>query len=357
MSFRLNELVQPLMALFLLVAIVVASFLVIAPFLVATLWAIIVVSATWDQFSWLSAKLGGRDGLAASLIVGLLMLFIMVPLVLASVEFAQQLTSLARELQQQIESGVWPELPQWLQNLPYAGEWLQTQWLAIQQQDMQVLAPLKGVIAPLAKIMLSMAGSFGAGMLMLLISLLISGVLYANGDTIHRWVLAFSRKVAPMEGARLLAVAHTTIRGVVNGFIGAAIAQGTFAWFGYAIAGVPHALSFGLATCLFSIIPGGPMLLALPAIGWLYQHGSVGWAIFVAIWTLFAVGSIDNVVKTLVIGRSSPLPIVLILFGVAGGAMSFGLLGVFLGPILLALAYALLKNWVISNDSSETFHQ
>jgi len=84
MSFRLNELAQPLMALLLLVAIVIASFLVIAPFLVATLWAIIVVSATWDQFAWLSARLGGRDGLAASLLVGLLMLFIMVPLVLAS---------------------------------------------------------------------------------------------------------------------------------------------------------------------------------------------------------------------------------------------------------------------------------
>ena len=351
MSFRLNELAQPLMALLLLVAIVIASFLVIAPFLVATLWAIIVVSATWDQFSWLSARLGGRDGLAASLLVGLLMLFIMVPLVLASVEFAQQLTHLARELQQQIESGVWPVLPLWLQNLPYAGEWLQIQWVALQQQDLQVLTPLKGLIAPLAKIMLSMAGSFGAGMLMLLISLLIAGVLYANGDTIHRWVLAFSHKVAPTEGARLLSVAHTTIRGVVNGFIGAAIAQGAFAWFGYALAGVPHALSFGLATCLFSIIPGGPMLLALPAIGWLYQQGSVGWAIFVAVWTLFAVGSIDNVVKTLVIGRSSPLPIVLILFGVAGGAMSFGLLGVFLGPILLALVYALLKNWVSVDEN------
>lgn len=350
MSFRLNELTQPLIALLLLVAIVMAAFLVIAPFLVATLWAVIVVSATWAQFSWLSAKLGGRDGFAASLVVSLLMLFIVVPLVLASVEFAQQLTNLARELQQQIESGVWPALPLWLQNLPYAGEWLQTQWVGLQQQDLQVLTPLKGLIAPLAKIMLSMAGSFGAGVLMLLISVLIAGVLYANGDTIHRWVLAFSHKVAPTEGARLLSVAHTTIRGVVNGFIGAAIAQGAFAWFGYALAGVPHALSLGLATCLFSIIPGGPMLLALPAIGWLYQQGFVGWAIFVAVWTLLAVGSIDNVVKTLVIGRNSPLPIVLILFGVAGGAMSFGLLGVFLGPILLALVYALLKNWVAIDD-------
>jgi len=352
MSLRLNELVQPLVALLLLIAIVGASFLVIAPFLVATLWAIILVSATWEPFCWLSARFGGRDGLVAMLIVCVLMLFIMVPLVLASVEFAQQLTDLARELQKQIDAGVWPDLPLWLQTLPYAGDWLQTQWLALQQQDLQVLTPLKGVIAPLAKMMLSMAGSFGAGMLMLLISSLIAGVLYANGKTIHHWVLACSHKVAPTEGVRLLAVAHTTVRGVVNGFIGAAIAQGAFAWFGYALAGVPHALSLGLATCLFSIIPGGPMLLALPAIGWLYQHGAIGWAIFVAVWTLFAVGSIDNVVKSLVIGRSSPLPIVLILFGVAGGALSFGLLGVFLGPILLALVYALLKNWVRVEDST-----
>lgn len=346
MPSRLQEYTQPLIALLLLVAIVWAAFIVIAPFLVATLWAIILVSATWDQFAWLSARLGGRDGLAAMLVVTIMLLFIIIPLVIASVEFAQQLTVLARELQQQIESGIWPALPQWLLDLPYAGEWLQTEWQGLQQQDLQVLTQLKGLVTPLARVMLGVAGSFGAGMLMLLISLLIAGVLYAHGNTVHRWVLAFSHKVAPREGVRLLHVAHTTIRGVVNGFIGAAIAQGAFAWFGYVLAGVPHALSLGLATSLISVIPGGPMLLSIPAIGWLYQQGSIGWAIFVAVWVLFAVGSIDNVVKSLVIGRSSPLPIVLILFGVAGGAIGFGLLGVFLGPILLALVYALLKNWV-----------
>ncbi|WP_024871997.1 AI-2E family transporter [Tolumonas lignilytica] len=346
MPSRFNELTQPLVALLLLVSIVAAAFIVIAPFLVATLWAIILVSATWEPFTWVSARLGGRNHVAAALVVTVMMLFVVVPLVLASVEFAQQLTHFARILQQKIEAGVWPDLPQWLLNVPYAGGWLQTQWQSIQQQDLQVLTPLKGFIAPLAKMMLSVAGSFGAGMLMLLISLLIAGVLYANGETIHRWILAFCHKIAPREGIRLLQVAHTTIRGVVNGFIGAAIAQGIFAWFAYVIAKVPHALSLGLATCLVSVIPGGPMLLSIPAIAWLYQHGSVGWAIFVAVWVLFAVGSIDNVVKSLVIGRSSPLPIVLILFGVAGGAISFGLLGVFLGPILLALVYALLKNWV-----------
>lgn len=343
---KLNELTQPLVALGLLGIILGASFMIVAPFLIASLWAIILVSATWTPFRWLSSRLGHRDGLTAILLVSLVLLFIVVPLVLASIEFAEQLTDLARDLQHQIETGIWPELPSWVLQLPYAGEWLQSKWLLLQQLDPTVMAQLKGLATPLAKMMLSMAGAFGAGLLMLLISLLIAGVFYANGEALHHWVLSFCRKVAPDSGIRLLDVAHTTIRGVVNGFIGAALAQGICAWIGFAIAGVPHALSLGLATCLISLIPGGPMLLAIPAMGWLYQQGAMGWMIFLGVWTLFVVGSIDNVVKSLVIGRSSPLPILLILFGVAGGALSFGLLGVFLGPILLSLVYALLKNWV-----------
>ncbi len=353
MSQRLNDYIQPLMALLILIVIVGAAFMVVAPFIIATLWAVILVTATWEPFCWLSARLGGRDGIAATCVVTLLALFILLPLVLASVEFAQQLTLLARDLQHQIEAGIWPELPLWLKDIPYLGEWLQTQWLALQQQDVQVLTQFKGLVAPVAKTMLSMAGSFGAGLLMLLISLLIAGVLYANGDKMHRWVLAFTHQIAPEEGIQLLQVTHATIRGVVNGFIGAAIAQGVMAWFGYVVAGVPHALSLGLATCLVSIIPGGPMLLAIPGIGWLYQHGELGWAIFLAIWVLLGVGSIDNVVKSLVIGRNSPLPLVFVLIGVAGGAISLGLLGVFLGPILLALVFALLKNWVQPETAPE----
>lgn len=343
---KLNELTQPLVALGLLGIILGASFFIVAPFLIASLWAIILVSATWKPFCWLSAQLGRRDGLTAILLISLVLLFIVVPLVLASIEFAEQLTDLAKELQQQMESGVWPELPVWLVQLPYAGPWLQDKWLLLQHLDPTVMAQLKGLATPLAKMMLSMAGAFGAGLLMLLISLLIAGVFYANGEALHAWIISFCRKVAPESGIRLLDVAHTTIRGVVNGFIGAALAQGICAWIGFSIAGVPHALSLGLATCLVSVIPGGPMLLAIPAMGWLYQQDAMVWMIFIGVWTLLVVGSIDNVVKSLVIGRNSPLPIMLILFGVAGGAMSFGLLGVFLGPILLSLVYALLKNWV-----------
>lgn len=343
---RYRDSIPMIVALAALVLILGSAFLVIMPFLIAILWAIILVCATWRPFQWLSKSLGNRSTLAATLVVTVLVLFILIPLVLATIEFAQQIAVLARIIQGHIESGSWPELPVWMTTLPYVGEWLQSQWAAIQQQDLQVLNQFKGIVTPILKMMLQMAGSVGAGLLMLLISLLIAGVFYARGDIIYRWLLAIIAKIAPQEGLRLLGVAHVTIRGVVNGFIGAAIAQGVLAWIGLMLAGVPYALTLGLATCFFSIIPGGPLLLALPAIGWLYQTHAIGWAIFVVVWTLGVVGTIDNVVKSLVIGRNSPLPISLILVGVAGGAISFGLLGVFLGPILLSLVYALLKNWV-----------
>ncbi len=348
MRLRLDELTQPLITLLMLGGLIAAVFQIVAPFLAATLWAVILVSATWGPFRWLSARLGDRDGLAASLIVCALMLFVLIPLVLASVEFAQQLTELARSLPERVHAGL-PPLPDWVLTLPLLGDWLGSQWQLLQQQDYQVLAQLKGLAGPTAKLMLGMAGAVGGGLLMLLLSLIIAGVLYAEGETMHRWAIALSHKVGGEQGQNLLLISNRTIRGVVYGFIGAAVAQGALAWLGFALAGVPNSLSLGLLICLLSPIPGGPPLVGLGAAAWLFQQDQLVWAGFVVLWTLFAVGTIDNVVKSLVIGRNSPLPLPLILFGVIGGAIAFGLLGVFLGPTLLALFYTLLLNWVKSD--------
>lgn len=345
MRLRVDELTQPLIGLILLFGLIAAVFQIVAPFLAATLWAVILVSATWGPFQWLSTRLGERDGLAASLVVVALLLFVLIPLVLASIEFAQQLTELARSLPARVHAGL-PPLPDWVLGLPLVGEWLNSQWQLLQQQDYQVLAQLKGLAGPTAKLMLGMAGAIGGGLLMLLLSILIAGVLYAEGETLHRWAIAFSHKIGGEQGENLLRISNRTIRGVVFGFIGAAVAQGALAWFGFALAGVPNALSLGLLICLLSPIPGGPPLVGFAAAAWLFQQEQLVWAGFIVLWTLFAVGTIDNVVKSLVIGRNSPLPLTLILFGVIGGAIAFGLLGVFLGPVLLALLYTLLRSWV-----------
>ena len=351
MKLRLSDMVQPLLGLVLLIAIVLAVLAIMAPFMAAIIWAVILVSATWKPFQWLSARLGNRDTLAATLIVSALLLFILVPLFVASVDFAQQLTHLARTIPEQVQAGL-PELPNWISGLPLIGEWLATQWLALQNQDYQILNQLKGMVAPAAKIMLSMASALGGGLMMLLLSLLIAGLLYAEGERLHRWVIAFSHKVAGPAGENLLRISNSTIRGVVYGFIGAAVAQGALAWFGLAISGVPNAMSVGLLVCLVSVIPGGPPLVGFIAAYWLFKQGEMVWAGFLVAWFLLVVGTIDNVVKSLVIGRNSPLPISLILFGVIGGAIAFGMLGVFLGPTLLALFYTLVRSWVNKSQSA-----
>ena len=343
--WRLSDVVQPLLGLVLLIALVISVGAIMAPFLAAITWALILVSATWAPFQWLSERLGGRDAIAATLIVTAMLLFIVVPLLLASVDFAQQLTHLAGTIPEQGQAGL-PDLPQWIAGLPLVGDWASQQWMALQNQDFQILTQLKGLVGPTAKIMLSMAGAIGGGLVMLLLSILIAGGLYAAGEQLHAWVVLFSRRIAGEAGENLLTISNSTIRGVVYGFIGAAVAQGALAWFGLAIAGVPNALSLGLLVCLVSVIPGGPPLIGFIAAYWLFKQGATVWAGFLVVWFLFAVGTIDNVVKSLVIGRNSPLPLTLILFGVIGGAVSFGMLGVFLGPTLLALFYTLLRNWV-----------
>ena len=352
MQLRLSDMVKPLLGLALLIAIIVSVLAIMAPFLTAMIWAVILVSATWGPFQWLSSRLGQRESLAATLIVSALLLFILVPLLLASVEFAQQLTHLARAIPEQVQAGL-PDLPNWIGGLPVVGDWAAQQWLALQNQDYQILSHLKGMVGPTAKIMLSMAGALGGGLLMLLLSILMAGLFYAEGETLHRWVVAFSHKIAGPAGENLLHITNNTIRGVVYGFIGAAIAQGILAWLGLAVAGVPNALSLGLLVCLVSVIPGGPPLIGFTAAYWLFKQGETAWAVFMVVWFLLAVGTVDNLVKSLVIGRNSPLPLSLILFGVIGGAIAFGMLGVFLGPTLLALFYTLLRNWVKVPDAAD----
>lgn len=347
---KLSVLVQPVLGLVLIATLIMAVLTIMAPFMAAIIWAMILVSATWEPFQWVSRRLGGRDALAATLIVVALLLFILTPLLLASVDFAQQLTRLARTIPEQVQAGL-PDLPQWIAGLPLVGDWAAQQWLAFQNQDFQLLAQLKGLVGPAAKVMLSMAGAVGGGLLMLLLSIIIAGVLYAEGETLHQWVVKFSNRIAGEAGENLLAISNRTIRGVVYGFIGAAVAQGALAWFGLALAGIPDALSLGLLVCLISLIPGGPAIVGMGAAYWLFKQGEMGWAGFLVVWFLLVVGTVDNIVRSLVIGRNSPLPMTLILFGVIGGALAFGMLGVFLGPTLLALFYTLLHNWVAQAPS------
>ena len=149
-------------------------------------------------------------------------------------------------------------------------------------------------------------------------------------------------------------VAGGTVISVVYGIIGTALAQGLLAGIGLALAGVPAAPLLGLAVFFLSIVPVGPPLVWVSATVWLLWNDSVGWAIFMAMWGFFVISGVDNVIKPWLISRGSRLPFATVLLGVAGGALSFGFIGVFIGPTLLAVGTRILREWTENTRESET---
>jgi predicted PurR-regulated permease PerM len=139
----------------------------------------------------------------------------------------------------------------------------------------------------------------------------------------------------------------------VYGILGTSLVQAVLCTIGFAIAGVPSPGMLGLITFFLAIIPGGPLLVVLPAAAWLVQQGATSWAVFLVVWALVVGIVIDNVLKPVLIGRTSHVPFILVLIGVIGGAAAFGLLGVFVGPTLLAVTHAVLRDWVKTEAQAE----
>ena len=182
-------------------------------------------------------------------------------------------------------------------------------------------------------------------MVQLLLALLTAFFLYRDGIAARRGLIAATRRIAGDHAPPLLRVAYATINGVVYGVLGTALAQALLILIGLWLAGIPAALLLGLLLFVLALIPFGPLLIWGPAAVWLYLDGEIGWAIFVAIWSIAAGFITDNVLKPYLISRGSDLPLILILFGVIGGAVAFGILGLFLGPTLLAVGYELIREW------------
>jgi predicted PurR-regulated permease PerM len=184
--------------------------------------------------------------------------------------------------------------------------------------------------------------NLGNAVVQLILAVLTAFFLYRDGAAARRGLIAAGRRIAGEQAPHLLRVAHATINGVVYGVL---VAQALLILIGLWVTGIPGALLLGLVLFLLALIPFGPVLVWGPAAVWLYLGGHIGWAIFVAIWSIAAGLVTDNVLRPYLICRRSDLPLILILFGVVGGAVTFGALGLFLGPALLAVGYELIRAW------------
>ena len=326
------------------ITLVAGCFLVLKPFLTATLFAAVVCVTTWPLYLRLLHVMKGKKIIAALVMTVALSLLVILPLALVAYNLADNITAFYNEIKLAIELG--PIIaPDWLINVPLVGSSAHDYWqlIATSQSDMDAL--IKRLLEPTKNYMLAGSIFLGQGVLEMSLAAFVSFFFYRDGLSLVHFLNVTMDRVVGTHTENVLSIVKNTVQSVMYGILGTALAQGLLATIGFLIAGVPAAFLLGAATALLSLIPVGPPIVWGAAAIWLFYHGMTGWGIFMLLWGFLLVSSVDNVLKPLLISRGSNLPFVLILFGVLGGIFAFGFVGVFIGPTLLSVGFSLLKEW------------
>ena len=328
-----------------LAALVIGCLVVLMPFVTALLMAVILTYSTWPLYVRLRKSVGGRRTLAAGLMMLAACVILIAPFVFVAFSLADSATELVEAVRKAFENGP-PALPQWITGLPLVGETLQNYWLILSHDSGRLLEELRGLISPARSVLVTSGSILFAGLLQLALAVLVAFFLYRDGESAADKIQRITSRIGGARGRHLLNIAGSTVVSVVYGILGTALVQGVVAGIGFLIAGVPGAALLGLATFFLSVVPVGPPLIWIPATIWLFLQGSTGWAIFLGLWGLLVVSTVDNVLKPMIISHGSHLPFMLVLLGVLGGAAAFGFVGIFLGPTLLAVGYRMVNEWV-----------
>lgn len=348
---KFDRLMEQLTGVLALVVLVGGALIVVAPFVTALLWGAILAFSTYRPFLRLAGALGGRRGIAALLVVLVILVVLIVPVVYAGSAFATRVPELVLAVQARLGAGT-PPLPDWISRLPLVGARLEDTWEAVAARNPEVVVRLRQLATPVFGAALGAGLAVVQGLGLLILSVLFAAFFYLSGDSLGAALRGGMARIAGAKAPVLLGLIGGTVKGVVYGILGTSLAQALLCAVGYWIAGLPSPVLLGLLTFFLAVIPGGPLLVVVPGTIWLVQQGETGWGVFLVVWSLAVGLGIDNVLKPIIIGRSSHVPFILIILGVLGGAAAFGLLGVFVGPTLLAVAHAVLRDWVSENTGA-----
>jgi predicted PurR-regulated permease PerM len=388
---------EPLLGGLALLLLLGGCFFVLRPFMTALMWAIILAYSLHPLQRTFTRWFRGSRTLAACLVTLTVALVFAGPVVLIGVSLAQDGKDLALATRNWFMDA--PERPPaWVSRMPVVGDEIDGYWTAFaedrnrwfEQLDKQVTSPprakivtetadavvsdgqapsvidgaangevdderkdesphivvLLGKFLSWAKIwLLSAAKAVGQGVTQVLISAFLAFFLLRDAPELSDRLAVAVERLAGGRGRHLIKVAGDTVRGVIYGILGTAIVQALVAGVGFWSAGVPGVVLLSVLTFFFAVVPFGPPLIWLPASFWLFAQNETGYGIFMLLWGLLGISSVDNILRPYLISQGSKMPFALIFCGVIGGALAFGLVGVFLGPTLLAVAFRLIDEW------------
>lgn len=316
---------------------------VMMPFLGPLLWAGMIVIATWPILVGVQARLGGRRAAAVAVMTVALLLGLVVPLyvgIATVVQHSEQLAALAGALR----SPHLPPPPGWVESLPIAGERVAEAWRKLAKDPESLSAWLAPYLGGAVRWFASKAGSVGTTFIDFLLTVLIAAILYSRGEGAAAGIQRFFRRLAGESGESAVKLAARAVRAVALGVIVTAIAQTAMSGAGLAVVGIPAATLLSAVVFMLCIAQIGPLPVMIPAVGWLFWTGSTFWASALLLWTIL-ISAVDNVLRPLLIRRGADLPLLLIFAGVIGGLIGFGIIGLFVGPVVLAVTYTLVGAW------------
>jgi predicted PurR-regulated permease PerM len=316
---------------------------VLRPFLPALIWATTIAVATWPLMAALQRRLWNRRALAVTVMTVALLLVLVLPLLATITTVVRNSDQIGGWLES-LQTGAYDVPPSWLAGLPLVGERLDAKWreLAASGDLGQRVAPY---LAQAARWLIAQMGTVGAAVVQILLAIVMTAVIYMNGETAAAGMLAFARRVGGERAAGAIVLAGQSIRGVALGVVVTALAQSLLGGIGLAIAGVPLVPLLTAVMFLCAVAQIGAVPVMACAVVWLYAHDSSGWGTALLVWTVL-VGLMDNVMRPILIKRGVDLPLLLIFSGVVGGLMAFGVVGIFIGPIVLAVTWTLFAAWV-----------
>jgi predicted PurR-regulated permease PerM len=336
----------------LILALAMLCYQVFAPFLTLMVWAVILAVALYPMHQYLAAKIGGKQGFAATIVVILGVALIVAPTAVLMSSLGDSVHQLIIDVQ---ENAL--EIPAPRESIatwPVVGEKLYAIWSAAYTDLPALIKSMQPKIGDIAKAALGFVAGIGAGLLQFLAAFIIAGILMAFGQSGRRTSLAiFERVAGAAQGAEFTKLATATIRAVAQGVIGVAFIQAILVGLCLLLASVPWAGVLAMVVLVLGIAQVPALIITLPAIGYIWWTGDYGTveAIIYSV-LIFVAGMADNVLKPLMLGRGVDAPMPIILIGALGGMAAAGILGMFVGATLLALGYQILMGWVAARGEA-----
>jgi predicted PurR-regulated permease PerM len=349
MAAPVNNLPRVVISIIAILVLLLGTFWVVQAFLLPGIWAVTIVVATWPLLKGLQKRFGDRRTPAVVVMTLSLLVIVIVPVYLAISTVVGQSDRLSALLESLRMARV-PPPPEWLQSLPF-GPRIAARWADIARTESGALAiKLEPYILSVMRWLGTRVGTVGSLVVNFLVTVIIATILYARGEVAARGVRRFFRRLAGEKADSVVVLAGQSIRAVALGVVVTAVLQTAVSGIGMAIAGIPHAGLLTAVVFLLCIAQVGPILVMVPGVIWLYASGSPGWGTFFLVWTLVTI-SMDNLIRPWLITRGGNLPMLVIFAGVIGGLIGFGVIGLFIGPVVLAVGYTLAKAWANEDEA------